>query len=111
MIIKVRKRLGPFNYEPSPPPDNVVRVQRPLTTLDSGPQYEGEWDELGRLDGKGILLWPDGSLYEGYFKAGKLNGRGRLIHADGSVYTGEWKDDKAHGYGTIEHADGAKYVG
>lgn len=74
-------------------PDNVVRIHRTLMTLDNGKKYEGEWDELGRKDGEGILIWPDGSLYEGYWKADKAHGRGRLIHANGDVYTGDWRDD------------------
>ena len=49
--------------------------------------------------GKGIQIWPDGSMYEGYWADNKANGKGRLIHADGDVYDGQWKDDKAHGKG------------
>ena len=36
--------------------------------------------------GAGIQVWPDGSLYEGYFAGGCINGYGRLIHADGDMY-------------------------
>lgn len=61
--------------------------------------------------GKGVLIWPDGSKYEGYFKNNKANGRGRLIHANGEVYEGEWLDDKANGTGVHTHLDGATYSG
>ncbi len=40
-------------------------------------------------------MWPDGSIYEVYWKNDKANGKGRLIHADGDVYLGEWVEDKA----------------
>ena len=43
--------------------------------------------------GKGKMIWPDGSMYEGWWKENKANGEGRLIHADGSVYDGSWLDD------------------
>jgi len=52
-------------------------------------------------------VWPDGSMYEGYWMDNKANGKGRLIHADGDVYNGFWKDDKAHGQGIYSHLDGA----
>ena len=111
LVMQIRASLEPFDYEPAPSPDGVVRMQRGLMTLDNGAEYEGEWDELGRKDGRGIQIWVDGSLYEGYWKADKANGRGRLIHADGDVYNGEWKDDKAHGFGKYHHTDGARYEG
>ena len=79
--------------------------------LENGARYEGEWDEAGCKDGRGIQLWVDGSVYEGYWMNDKANGRGRLIHADGDVYDGEWKEDKAHGEGKYHHTDGAKYEG
>jgi hypothetical protein len=50
-----------------------------------------------------MQIWPDGSMYEGYWKNGKANGKGRLIHADGDVYVGLWKDDKADGFGIYSH--------
>ena len=50
-----------------------------------------------------MQIWPDGSLYEGYWKDAKANGKGRLIHADGDVYVGTWRDDKADGFGIYSH--------
>ena len=44
-------------------------------------------------EGKGRQIWPDGSMYEGWWRDNKANGKGRLIHADGDVYEGEWLDD------------------
>lgn len=61
--------------------------------------------------GKGVQIWPDGSMYEGWWKDNKANGKGRLIHADGDIYDGYWREDKAHGFGIYSHLDGAKYEG
>ena len=80
-------------------------------TLDNGAKYEGEWDELSRKDGKGIQIWVDGSLYEGYWKADKANGLGRLKHASGDLYEGNWENGKTSGYGIYIHANGARYTG
>ena len=99
LMMRIYSQIEPFNFEPSPPHDNVVRVKLPLTTLDNGDKYEGEWDEIGRRDGKGILFLRSGSRYEGYWKEDKRNGRGRLIDAKGDMYEGEWKDDLKHGNG------------
>jgi hypothetical protein len=30
----------------------------------------------------GVLIWPDGSIYEGWWKNNRANGLGRLIHAE-----------------------------
>ena len=49
--------------------------------------------------GQGVQIWPDGSMYEGWWKDNKANGKGRLIHADGDIYDGYWREDKAHGFG------------
>jgi hypothetical protein len=37
------------------------------------------------VDG-GKQIWPDGSIYEGYWQNNTANGTGRLIHADGDAY-------------------------
>ena len=51
--MQIRNSLGPFNYDPEPKSDGAKRMKRPQITLDNGAQYEGDWDELNRKDGKG----------------------------------------------------------
>ena len=75
-------------------------------------KYEGEWIKGQEVKyGKGIQVWPDGAIYEGWWENDKANGYGRLIHADGDYYEGNWKNDKAEGFGTYVHQDGGKYEG
>jgi hypothetical protein len=38
-------------------------------------------------------------------------GKGKMVFPSGSIYEGYWKDDLAHGYGRIIHSDGDCYVG
>ena len=56
---------------------NIGKVTFPLITLLNGDKYEGEWDLLGRMHGKGVLTTTIGShgvRYEGTFQAGKKEG-------------------------------------
>lgn len=45
------------------------------------------------MSGRGVLTWPDGSKYEGYFIEGRREGRGRFTSSDGDIYEGEWKNN------------------
>jgi len=59
-------------------------------------QYEGDVLKDSAemvMHGRGKLTWPDGSVYDGWFKNGHQHGAGRLIHANGDYYEGEWKKD------------------
>ena len=87
---------------------------------------------LGRLQGKTVIKWVNGTVY-----VGENNGwyrKGTQIWADGERFTGEWRNDKRtgkgiyqwvsgdwyqgdfvdnemHGKGMYVWADGAKYIG
>jgi hypothetical protein len=108
LVQSIRENLPEFAYDKVSNPKNITK---PKMTLENGAEYDGEWDDQNHRSGKGVQVWVDGSLYEGYWNMDKANGPGRLIHADGDVYNGDWKDDKAHGFGVYNHTDGAKYEG
>lgn len=110
-VQNIREELGDFQFDESPADVGPVEY-RSMVQLENHARYEGEWTRGSETrQGKGKQIWPDGSMYEGYWINNKANGKGRLIHADGDVYDGEWKDDKAHGYGVYCHLDGAQYEG
>ena len=90
-IIRDKHReQGPFNFEPFPAPDHINRSFI-FKSYTEGGGYEGEVDEDGQPDGRGVLFDPAEHFYEGYFSEGKFNGRGRKITLSGFLYTGEWK--------------------
>ena len=92
--------------------DGVKRAFRDIQKIDETGQYLGFWDEeANQRDGKGVMIFTNGSRYDGYWNKNKTNGRGRLIHADGEMYEGDWLDDKAHGKGMYIHKDGTIYEG
>lgn len=74
-----------------------VEVKQPVK-YENKSIYYGEWDIKNmKRHGRGILLWSDGSKFQGYFKDDKVNIRGKLIHSEGNYYEGEWVNDKVEG--------------
>jgi len=55
--------------------------------------YKGEWKNE-KLNGLGVITFPDGGKYEGEWKGGKKNGQGTFTYYDGDKYVGEFKDDE-----------------
>jgi len=72
--------------------------------------YEGEMKN-GKLEGKGIMIFPSGSRYEGDFKNGGMDGKGIYSSSDGSWYEGEMKNGEFHGKGIAKLKDGGIYEG
>lgn len=98
---------GPFIYSTEAEEREMnfgPREAREMARLQNGSIYFGEWSiGLNVKEGRGVQVWPDGSLYEGYWQANKANFFGRLLHKDGDIYQGQWLDDKAHGFGYYFH--------
>ena len=89
---------------------SLKRSNKGPITLANGATYTGEW--LGdERDGFGILVWPNGSVYEGQFKNNLAHGLGKITHKDGDSYEGDWINDKADGTGVYLHVSGARYQG
>jgi hypothetical protein len=68
------------------------------------------------VNGRGFLVYTEGSQYEGDWKNGKRHGQGILVlfSHDGkptSGYTGEWRNDTMHGHGVFIWPEGYKYEG
>jgi len=45
------------------------------------------------IDGKGLLIHPNGDIHEGDFKNGIFQGKGKCLFADGNIYEGDFKND------------------
>ena len=99
------------NYPPLN--DNIhVEIIAPIEYPTFNSKYFGEWDTNNNIrHGRGVLIWPEGSKYLGYWVNDKANIKGKLIHNDGDIYEGEWLDDKPNGKGIYLHKDGTVYVG
>ena len=68
--------------------------------------YLGEYNAAGEFEGRGVMRYANGDVYEGEYKAGKKEGRGIYRCANGNVYDGEWKAGLFEGHGVYRFADG-----
>lgn len=59
-------------------------------------------------EGRGVKLFPDGSVYKGCFKQGLFHGQGRYRQPlDGSEYSGNWVRNEMRGQGVKKLKFGA----
>jgi hypothetical protein len=73
--------------------------------------YDGERNEAGEREGRGVYRFADGGVYEGEWKGNLQEGRGVMWYASGSVYTGEWSAGTQEGRGLFRFASGSEYDG
>ena len=61
--------------------------------------YEGSW-KLNQRSGYGVMLWPDGTRYEGqWLNDQRLHGKQTMT--DQNEYEGQFQNDNIHGVGKI----------
>ena len=115
-ITNIYKTLGPFDHFQDHEVDDEMDTQRSLR-LDwdyrkSGAQFRGQIDlDSGKPDGIGFKVYPNNSIFEGFFSNGQIHGRGRGITSRGEVYQGPFEFDAMHGEGLFQWPDGRLYYG
>lgn len=73
--------------------------------------YEGEFD-CGSRHGTGTFsIGYSASLYHGEWRAGAKHGKGSLQFSMDESYDGSWNNDYFHGNGKRRYADGSYYYG
>ena len=82
---------------------------------DTGNLYRGEFildsEKTFIRQGKGIMQYANGSVYEGEWELGVKQGFGRLVNSQGDAYEGGWIDDRAEGFGIMLNSQGYRYEG
>jgi len=73
--------------------------------------YDGERNENGEREGRGIYRFADGGIYEGEWKSNLQEGKGLMRYASGSVYDGDWTGGMQSGQGIFRYASGSEYDG
>jgi len=48
----------------------------------------------GKKEGRGVITYANGDIYDGEWKANKREGHGVWTCADSSTYRGEWQEGK-----------------
>ena len=76
------------------------------TTYDDGRVYTGQRDGKGKINGKGLMTWPNGDRYDGQWVKGNQEGEGTYYWSNGVVYTGQWKKNYIKGHGTFHFPNG-----
>ena len=92
--------------------DGVANGQGTLTFVNNVKyvKYEGEFKDDKLV--KGIMIYKDGSNYNGEFLEQKKHGFGiETFPLNRGFYKGEFKEDKKDGKGTLELPNGYKYTG
>ena len=73
-------------------------------------KYRGAWKN-NLFNGKGTLIYSNGSTYTGHFFEGAKNGHGHYISSEGFEYIGDWIGGKQTGHAQISYKNGDLYTG
>jgi hypothetical protein len=75
--------------------ENAGLKKRPAQIIKNNGVYDGQWLEGNGqkvIQGRGRMVWPNGEIYEGWWKHGHRWGKGRNMYENGDVYEGEFYD-------------------
>ena len=64
----------------------------------------------GKREGRGIIKWDNGDIYNGEWKDDKKEGKGIYCYNNGQRYEGDWVNDKKEGKG-IYYWNNVNYKG
>ena len=85
--------MGDFHWDDFEFENTVIGAaeveRRPVKILKKGSRYEGDWKPGTFVKhGRGVFVYPDSKMYEGYFVNDKRHGKGRFFYKNGDVYVG-----------------------
>jgi len=75
-----------------------------------GNVFEGNYENDAR-NGYGKYTWSNGDVYEGSYENDARNGYGKYTWSNGDVYEGNYENDARNGYGTKTWSNGDVYEG
>ena len=103
-------RRSPLTRAATDPPATSVWVQPRVgpsaalrTDLDGATYFGAEVE--GKKNGFGKQVWPDKSIFEGFWLNDLPHGFGFAVFPDGDYYCGQWRQNQMHGFGLF-HAKG-----
>jgi hypothetical protein len=90
--------------------NNVKEGKGKVFYKKSGEKYSGEFKD-NNINGYGKYQWSNKHIYEGNFVLGKMHGKGVYTWPDGSVYRGCYKNNIKEGYGEFQKSNGKLFKG
>jgi hypothetical protein len=75
------------------------------------PLEDGYFDLNGKLQGRFIIHYSSGNVFEGNLENTLRNGYGKMTWSSGDVYEGNWKNDYMNGHGKFTWSNGDVYEG
>ncbi|WP_298919696.1 protein kinase [uncultured Nostoc sp.] len=94
---------------------SLPSTRKPDRKFPDGTKYYGAIDKNNNLFGKGVMIFKNGSRYDGEFNKSKRNGCGIFLYPPSSSfykdYIGQFVNDKFEGLGKIRWKDGNEYRG
>ena len=54
----------------------------------NGNKFLGEWDGKNIIHGRGVFIYPNGAIFEGYFLNDLRHDKGRMIWQSGKIHEG-----------------------
>jgi hypothetical protein len=109
------EKLGVYRFRPHELVESRLDGRELLPGLiitdNEGAQYIGEITGDSIKHGRGVAIYADGSLYEGFFKNNQRHGSGRFIYANGDVYMGTFINGLCEGYGLYDALEDTDFKG
>lgn len=95
---------------------SLPSTRKPDRTYPDGTEYYGAIDKNNKLFGKGVMIFKNGSRYDGEFNKSQRNGCGILLYPPSTnyskdTYVGQFVNDNFEGLGKIRWKDGREYRG
>ncbi|MFN6530832.1 protein kinase domain-containing protein [Nostoc sp. ChiSLP03a] len=94
---------------------SLPSTRKPDIKFSDGTEYYGARDKNNKLFGKGVMIFKNGSRYDGEFKNNQRNGCGIFSYSPNTSfykdYVGQFVNDKFEGLGKIRWKDGREYRG
>lgn len=74
--------------------------------------YSGTVNHMGKPNGRGVMRFNDGSVYDGEWQNSVMVGEGVCTYPDGRTeYKGEWRNGNPDGHGCFIYSNGDRYDG
>ena len=81
-----------------------------VRVLKDGSVYEGTWVD-GVMEGNGKYTNRNGTIHECLFVAGRINGHGRIMYKNGVLFEGEFHNGAGRKFGKVTGTEGNTYEG